>query len=197
MLSFAAYSLLGLSAFASALPQKFPTLHRRSGCGYSPNETLASGLRFSSPPFLLRIQDPTSNTTLGYLDAFRADWATVGPRASAATTFLAPSFNGDGSLIFWAGANGTDRGFTASDDSLANSSSVDPVGVNGCGTDPVYFFETGNGDHGSCGYDGFGINVHFRCPIPGTTNDTPAPCWAQTYFGEEALLVLRSWKIFR
>ena len=181
MLNTVVFSLAALSAVANAWPK--PALQRRSGCQFYPNETLGNGSPLTSPDFVLRVEEESTNATFGYIDAFSSEYALIGSRASASEGFYGPVFNAYGSVIFYAGLNGTDRGFTANTQSLANSSSVAPVSTGGCGTQPMEFNDKYDGDRGTCKYAGYSLDVHFRCPFPGTTNDTPSPCWGQVYYG--------------
>ncbi|KAK3111144.1 hypothetical protein LTR53_013909 [Teratosphaeriaceae sp. CCFEE 6253] len=184
MLSFHA-----LAIATSAMPSN-RQLYRRSGCNWAPN--MMNGPSYTTTPlFLLRIEDVSSNATIGYVDAFSADYAILSSRDAASPGFVAPYYNGYGSLIFWAGSNGTDRAFTADDLQLSNSTSTLPVTTlisapaNGlppsCGTKPVYL-ETKYSETGSCLFGGEDVDIHFRCPRPGTVNSTPSPCWAQSYY---------------
>ncbi|TKA75691.1 hypothetical protein B0A55_03182 [Friedmanniomyces simplex] len=181
-------SILALSTLASALPSH-SGLYRRSGCNYRPD--MMNGNSYTTTPlFLLRIEEAATNKTIGYVDAFSTDYAVVSDRNASAPGFVAPYYNGYGSLIFWAGDNGTDRAFTADETKLSNSSSTLPVttlistqadGQPSCGTAPVYMQSKYSGT-GSCVFGGEDVDIHFRCPFPGTTNDTPEPCWAQSYY---------------
>ena len=78
----------------------------------------------------------------------------------------------------------TDTGFTADDKMLEDSAATLPVTTAGCGTAPVYSNVKYSGAGGSCLLSGDEEMVRFRCPVPGTTNDTPSPCYAQAYYGE-------------
>ncbi|KAK4951380.1 hypothetical protein LTR10_010353 [Elasticomyces elasticus] len=181
-------SLLALSTLASALPSH-SGLYRRSGCHYAPD--MMNGESYTTTPlFLLRIEEVSSNNTIGYVDAFSSDYAIISGRNSSAQGFVAPYYNGYGSLIFWAGDNGTDRAFHADDTQLANVTSTLPVttrisslpdGVASCGTKPVYMHSKYT-ETGSCVFGGEDVDIHFRCPAPGTVNSTPASCWAQSYY---------------
>ncbi|KAK0854480.1 hypothetical protein LTS02_011500 [Friedmanniomyces endolithicus] len=183
-----ALTLLALSALASAMPSH-SGLYRRSGCNYKPD--MMNGKSYTTTPlFLLRVEEISTNNTIGYVNAFSSDYAVLSDRNSSSPGFVAPYYNGYGSLIFWAGDNGTDRAFNADDSHLVNSSSTLPVttlistqadGLPSCGTKPVYMQSKYSGT-GSCVFGGEDVDVHFRCPMPGTVNDTPSPCWAQSYY---------------
>jgi len=195
MQSTAALAFLALSALADATPSH-SGLYRRSGCNYKPD--MMNGKSYTTTPlFLLRIEEVSSNNTIGYVNAFNTDYAVISDRNASSPGFVAPYYNGYGSLIFWAGDNGTDRALNADDSHLSNSSSTLPVttlistqadGLPSCGTKPVYMQSKYCGT-GSCVFGGEDVDVHFRCPMPGTVNDTPSPCWAQSYYGERACFV--------
>ncbi|TKA48487.1 hypothetical protein B0A54_00622 [Friedmanniomyces endolithicus] len=123
----------------------------------------------TTPLFLLRVEEISNNNTIGYVDAFSTGYAVISDRNASSPGFVAPYFNGYGSLIFWAGDNGTDRAFNADDSHLVNSSSTLPVttliltqadGLPSCGTKPVYMQSKYSGT-GSCVFGGEDVDVHF------------------------------------
>jgi hypothetical protein len=191
--------MLSTALFISALGANSAAasaVFRRTGCHYTPGQKNGNDWTTTSE-FLLRVEDASNNKTLGYVDGMSTNYAIVSSRDAASSGFIAPYYNNYGSLIFWGGGNATDHALFADDTLLPNSSSILPIttsitvhpsGQVDCGTAPVYispkYTSTGN-----CSFGADDVVVHFRCPRPGTTNDTPNPCYAQSYFGKSPCVV--------
>ncbi|KAK5116633.1 hypothetical protein LTR62_007307 [Meristemomyces frigidus] len=166
---------------ASPLSTSHP-LERRSTCGWTPGQKNGKDWTTTSL-FLLRVEESKTNSTIGYLDGRSSPYARLTSRSASTPAFIAPYYNNYGSLIFWAGngTNATDTGFTADDNSLPSSEATLPVTTEGCGTKPVYTSAKYQ-SVGSCTFGGNEEMVRFRCPLPGTANDTPSPCFQQVYY---------------
>lgn len=168
------------TSLALALPRPHLLRPRQSNCNYHPNQT--KPVEYSTPAYILRIESQTTNTTLGYLDAFSSSYAQILPsKSSASQAFNAPDYDSNEALIFWNGNQTEERGLTLNQG--VEGAEIGPVTTGGCGT-RTESLEGKYEDRGTCGMAGQRVTSELDCPSPGTTNDAGQECVPQAFFGE-------------